>query len=77
MAKPNLKKLQKECDDFNAKYPIGTAVMLKKDFVDKPISTTVTHAAYVMCGHSAVAFFKGISGCYDISAVKGLSNQPL
>ena len=54
--KNNLKKLQKLCDDFNRIYPVGTAVRLKKDFVDEPVNTKVTHPAYVLSGHSAVAF---------------------
>jgi hypothetical protein len=66
LKKPNVAKLQAECNSFNEKYPVGTPVRLKKDFVDEPILTTVTHPARVMCGHSAVAFFDGISGCYDI-----------
>ena len=70
MKKPNIEQLQKECDDFNAKYPVGTSILLKKDFVDEPVKTTVRHAAYVLSGHSAVAFFEGISGCYLISCVK-------
>jgi hypothetical protein len=71
MKKPDAKKLQKQCDEFNEKYPVGTAVLLKKDFVDEPVATSVRHPAYVMSGHSAVAFFEGISGCYHIIAVKG------
>ncbi len=69
--KNNLKKLQKLCDDFNRIYPVGTAVRLKKDFVDEPVDTKVTHEAYVLSGHSAVAFFEGISGCYHIDCVIG------
>lgn len=71
MKKPNIKKLQKECDDFNEKYPLETHVLLKKDFVDEPVKTAVKHVAYVLSGHSAVAFFEGISGSYLISCVKG------
>jgi len=66
--KHNLKKL---CNDFNKKYPVGTAVMLKKDFVEDPIKTRVKVEAYVLSGHSAVSFFEGIRGCYDISCVIG------
>jgi hypothetical protein len=72
MAKPNLKKLQKKCDDFNKKYPVGTAVYLKKDFIDDPVKTVVRQRAYVMHGHSAVAFFDAVTGNYDISCVTGL-----
>jgi hypothetical protein len=71
MPKPNPKKLQEQCDRFNEEYPVGTPVLLKKDFVDEPVKTKVTHAAYVMSGHSAVAFFEGISGSYLIDRVKG------
>lgn len=73
MRKPNIKKLQNECDDFNKKYPIGTPVLLKKDFVDEPIKTKVDREAFVLSGHSTVAFFEGISGCYLISCVRGLA----
>jgi len=69
--KTNVKKLQKLCDEFNRKYPVGTAVRLKKDFVDEPVNTKVRNEAYVLSGHSAVAFFDGVSGSYDISCVKG------
>lgn len=70
--KLKLKKLEKECNIFNKKYPVGTAVYLKKDFVDEPIKTIVEREAFILSGHSAVAFFHGISGCYLISHVRGL-----
>ena len=73
MKKPNLKKLQKEVNEFNAKYPVGTNVLLKKDFVDVPIKTKVRHEAYILSGHSAVAFFEGISGSYLISHVRSIA----
>jgi hypothetical protein len=69
MKKSSLKQLRKECDDFNTKYPIGTPVMLKKDFVDEPVETTVRHPAEVLGRHCAVAWFNGVSGCYLIDRV--------
>ena len=72
MKKPDIKKLQKACDDFNEKYPVGTEVLLKRDF-GPVIKIRVQHEAYVLSGHSAVAFFEGISGCYAISSVQGLA----
>lgn len=71
MRQPNVKQLEKQCEEFNSNFPVGSAVLLKKDFVDEPVETEVTRPAFVMSGHSAVAFFKGISGCYHISCVKG------
>jgi hypothetical protein len=67
--KPNVKKLQRLCDDFNVKYPIGTEVFLKKDFQESLTKTKVRERAYVLSGHSAVAFFEGVSGSYLIDCV--------
>lgn len=58
------KALQKLVDTFNKKYPVGTLVMLRTDSGE--IETTVMSPAFVFCGHSAVAHFHGISGCYSI-----------
>jgi hypothetical protein len=74
MKRKTEKQLQAECDTFNWLYPEGTAVMLKKDFVGEPVKTTVRHAAYVLSGHSVVAFFAGISGAYHIKAVQGVAS---
>ena len=71
MNKPNIYKLEKACENFNDKFPVGTEVLLKKDFIDEPIMTKVRHSAFVLSGHSAVAFFEGITGCYSISSVIG------
>lgn len=70
MSQRSLQKLQHQCDAFNEKYPVGASVLLKKDGVDVPIKTSVRHPAYVLSGHSAVAFFDGVSGCYLIDCVR-------
>jgi hypothetical protein len=57
-------RLQRIVDDFNARFPVGTRVFLRKD--SGPVVTTVSHAAVVLGGHSAVAWFEGVSGCYDV-----------
>ncbi len=67
--------LQKQCDDFNKKYPVGTDVLLKKDFDPVLFKTKIRSEAYVLSGHTAVAFFEGVSGCYDIESVKGKDND--
>jgi len=64
-------KLQDQRDKFNETYPIGTKVYLKKDFVDEPVATKLTHKAFILSGHSVVAFFEGISGCYRTDCVRG------
>lgn len=67
--KPNLKKLQAECDAFNAKCPVGGRVSVKLDFVDEPRITVTISEAQVLSGHSAVVWMEGISGCYHLSHV--------
>jgi hypothetical protein len=63
-ARPTAAQLQRLCDDFNRKFPVGTKVMLRKD--SGPFATAVRRPAYVAEGHSAVAFFENVSGCYSI-----------
>lgn len=50
--------------EFNRRFPVGSEVMLKKDFEDVPVRTRTRSEAFVMCGHSAVVFLEGVSGCY-------------
>lgn len=68
---PNAKEqeLQAECDRFNESYPVGTEVLLKKDFVDEPVRTRTWSEASVLSGHSAVVWLEGVSGCYLLDRV--------
>jgi len=70
-------KLQKQVDDFNARFPLGAPVMLQKDFAPAPILTKVRHPAYVLSGHSAVAFFEGITGCYLVDRASAPTKEQL
>lgn len=63
------KKLQAICDKFNAANPVGTAVLLKKDFQDELFPTKTRSTAQVMCGHSAVIWLENVSGCYLLDRV--------
>lgn len=66
------KKLTEECDLFNQKYKIGDVVQLEMD--DKSIKeVTIWHEATVLGNHTAVGWFKEISGCYLLSRVRGLA----
>lgn len=58
------KKLQKIVDSFNAKFPVGSPVVLRKD--SGIVETTVRAPAEILGGHSAVGWFDGIVGCYAI-----------
>jgi len=62
-------KLQAQCDAFNAANPVGTRVMLKKDFVPEPVETTTRSEAQILSGHSAVIWLTGVTGCYHLDCV--------
>ncbi|HAR44668.1 MAG TPA: hypothetical protein DCS05_00440 [Nitrospiraceae bacterium] len=69
MARPNLAKMQKQCDVFNAACPVGGAVTVKLDGVDEPMVTTTRSEAQILSGHSAVIWLVGVSGCYLLDRV--------
>lgn len=73
--KPNIKKLQTECDAFNAKCPVGGKVSVRMDFQDEPRITTTISEAQILSGHSAVVWMDGISGCYLLSHVTPLQPE--
>jgi hypothetical protein len=68
MRRPNPEKLQAQCDAFNAKYPVGQAVTVRRDGGDG-VSTFTRSKAEVLSGHSAVIWLEGISGCYLLDRV--------
>lgn len=62
--RPNTKALQRTCDKFNAKHPIGTPGLVKLDGEDTPFPTKTRTIAQVMSGHTAMIWLGGVSGCY-------------
>jgi hypothetical protein len=61
-------KLHAQCEAFNAKYPVGQKVSVRKDAGDGVITITRSKAE-VLSGHSAVIWLEGISGCYLLDRV--------
>lgn len=53
---------------WNECYPIGLAVQVKMDSGEDRITFT-TSKAYLLGGHSAVIWLKGITGCYALNRV--------
>lgn len=68
MRKPNIQKLQKQCDDWNSAHPVGTAVILKRDSGHEQ-QTRTRSEAQVLSGHSAVIWLDDVSGCYSLNNV--------
>lgn len=68
MTRRNTAALQRQCDAFNARYPVGHAVQVRMDCGDT-VTTTTRSAAEVLSGHSAVIWLVGISGCYLLDRV--------
>ena len=62
-----------ECENWNLKHPVGTAVMLQKDSGD-PMPTKTRSEAYVCDSGYAVCFFEGVSGYYLLN--RALATAP-
>jgi hypothetical protein len=69
--KPNLKVLQKTVDAWNAKYPVGTKVVVTLDSGERKETVTRSEAE-VLSGHSAVIWIEGIRGCYLLDRVRAI-----
>lgn len=72
MKKPNIKKIQAECDAFNSKNPIGTEVFVQLDGVDEPFRTRTRSDAQILSGHSAVIWLDNVCGCYLLDRVRAV-----
>jgi len=57
-------KAEKEVKEWNDAYKVGQKISVKKD--NGEIVTTVTYAPASIIGSTAVGWFKGIGGCYDL-----------
>lgn len=61
---------EKECDNWNVKYPIGTSVMYKSGIEGLEMIHTLTKSsAQLLSGHSAVIWIEGKSGCVSLHFV--------
>lgn len=67
--KPSYALLSLQVDEFNKKHKIGDEVFLSKDS-GETVKTKVKYPAEILSGHSAVAWFEGISGCYKIDRIQ-------
>lgn len=75
MKRPNLAKLQAQCDKWNAAHPVGTAVVLSHDNGTQVETKTISEAQ-VLSGHSAVIWLEGIRGCYLLDCVSAPHREP-
>jgi len=69
MKKPNIKKMQTECDSFNTKHAVGADVFVQLDGQDEPFRTKTRSTAQILSGHSAVIWLENVSGCYLLDHV--------
>lgn len=55
-------------DLWNAQYPVGTNVVVKRDN-GETMQTVTRSEAFLLSGHTAVIQLAGISGCYSLERV--------
>lgn len=75
MKQPNPQAPQRQCDQFNARYPVGQRVTLRKDGGEGVVTVTRSKAE-VLSGHSAVIWLEGVAGCYLLDRVTPLVGEP-
>jgi hypothetical protein len=74
MRRPDPVALQRQCDAFNARCPVGGRVSVRKD--DKTaIVTTTRSEAVVLSGHTAVIWVDGIAGGYLLDRVSPIVGE--
>lgn len=71
MRKQNIKKMQAQCDAFNAKCPVGGKVSVRLDSGEVRETVTVSDAQ-IVSGHSPVVWMQGIRGYYLLDRVTPL-----
>ena len=69
--RPNLKRMQADCDAFNAKFQVGSTIFCWPGVREgEPVERTVRFPAQIMGGHSAVVYVAGGGGCVQLSHVR-------
>lgn len=69
--RPSAAELQRQCDRFNAHYPVGSDV-IRFPTIHRNTDGTPTKTrseAWVMGGHSAVVLVEGFSGSQSLDCI--------
>ncbi len=73
--KPNVKKMQAQCNAFNAACPVGSRVRVQLDGIDEPFETVTRSEAQILSGHSPVVWMENVSGCYLLDRVTPIAAE--
>jgi hypothetical protein len=69
--RPTAAQLQKQCDNWNAKHPVGTVISFEEFIGDGETHRSASSdEAHVFGGHTAVIFLEGKSGFVDLEHCK-------
>lgn len=64
-----------ECENWNLKHPVGTAVVLAKDSGEAKETKTRSEAYVAASGH-AVCFFEDVVGYYLLNRAQAMRGRP-
>lgn len=62
-------RARRQCDEWNAAHPVGTAVVLTKDG-GEVVNTKTRSEAYICDAGYAVLFLEGVTGYYLLDRVR-------
>jgi hypothetical protein len=76
MKRPDLNRLRRQVEDWNARCPVGTPVEYHSVIGGSANRMTRTRTqAYVLGDHTAVCFVEGVSGCVALDALVVVSGK--
>ena len=68
------KAQQRKVDDWNERYQVGQAVNMRLDD-GGTVQTKTSGPAEMLCGHSAVIWLEGVTGCFLLSRVTAVEKE--
>ncbi|MFY9293299.1 MAG: hypothetical protein WAP03_21760 [Methylorubrum rhodinum] len=70
MARPNLQRMQAQCEAFNAKHRVGDTIHVWPGPIEgEPVPVKIRFPAQVLGGHTPVVYVTGGHGCIALSHV--------
>jgi hypothetical protein len=76
MAQSNRAQLQKVCDLWNARHPVGTQVLYQPVQGDLRVEAVTEGIAYVLSGRTAVVNLKDVTGPVELESVRARALTP-
>lgn len=65
-----LTELMLQVEEFNRTHELGDIVQVRRSYSQPFFDVTIKHPATILGGHTAVGWFKELSGCHSLDFVR-------